>query len=113
MNISTKPTTGKQLQQAINERLITVVNVKTSNKDTNEIQDITPQQFMTDLDFYTKAGIFADSLDFKYGIADRETSQVDIGYMSSYCNLCIRVALKLCGSVKLEDVTAQLINNEW
>ena len=66
MSMNTKPTTGKKLQDAIRKKMVMVVDVQIDNKDTNKIRAVTPEQFVTDLDFYMESGIFADSLDFNY-----------------------------------------------
>jgi len=103
-----KPTTGKKLQDAIHKKMVTVVDVHIDNKDTNKIRGVTPEQFVTDLDFYMESGIFADSLDFKYGIVGKDMLQVNIGYMSCYCSNCIKVILKLCNGTLMDNVDAQL-----
>ncbi len=105
---STRPTTAKNLQKAIKNNLVTVINAQTEYKDTNEVQTITAEQFMTDLDFYVESGIFSDSLDFKFSVTGKEFLQVEIGYMSCYCQRCITVTLKLCESVTLDEVKKQL-----
>ena len=108
MSMNTKPTTGKKLQDVIRKKLVTVVGVQVDNKDINKIRVVTPEQFITDLDFYMESGIFADSLDFKYGIAGKDMLQVNIGYMSCYCSNCIEVKLKLNEGTLMDDANAQL-----
>lgn len=108
MSMNTKPTTGKKLQDVIRKKLVTVVGVQIDNKDTNKIRAVTPEQFVTDLDFYMESGIFADSLDFKYGITGKDMLQVNIGYMSCYCSNCIEVKLKLNEGTLMDDANAQL-----
>lgn len=108
MSMNTKPTTGKKLQDVIRKKLVTVVGVQVDNKDINKIRVVTPEQFITDLDFYMESGIFADSLDFKYGIAEKDMLQVNIGYMSCYCSNCIEVKLKLNEGTLMDDANAQL-----
>ena len=107
MSMNTKPTTGKKLQDVIRKKLVTVVGVQVDNKDINKIRVVTPEQFITDLDFYMESGIFADSLDFKYGIAGKDMLQVNIGYMSCYCSNCIEVKLKLNEGTLMDDANAQ------
>ena len=106
--MNTKNTTAQNLQKAIKNHLITVINAHTECKDTDEVTTITPEQFMTDLDFYLKSGIFADSLDFKYKVTGKEFVQIHVGYMSSYCQHCIVATLKLCDGVIMEDVIKKL-----
>lgn len=105
---STRPTTAKNLQKAIKNHLVTVVNAQTECKDTDEVQTITAEQFVTDLDFYMESGIFSDSLDFKYKITGKEFLQIQIGYMSSFCQHCITATLKLCDGITMEQVEKQL-----
>ena len=104
---STRPTTAKNLQKAIKNHLVTVVNAQTECKDTNEVQTITTEQFITDLNFYMESGIFSDSLDFKYRITGKEFLQVEVGYMSSFCQCSIEVTLRLCDGVTLDEATKQ------
>ena len=105
---STRPTTAKNLQKAIKNHLVTVVNAQTECKDTNEVQTITTEQFITDLNFYMESGIFSDSLDFKYKITGKEFLQIQVGYMSSFCQNCITATLKLCDGIMMEQVEKQL-----
>lgn len=105
---STRPTTAKNLQKAIKNNLVTVVNAQTECKDTDEVQTISAEQFVTDLDFYVESGIFSDSLDFKYRITGNEFLQIEVGYMSSFCQCCITVTLRLCDGVILDEATKQL-----
>ncbi|UMY98860.1 hypothetical protein H8S51_011085 [Roseburia rectibacter] len=105
---STRPTTAKNLQKAIKNHLVTVVNAQTECKDTDEVQTITAEQFVTDLDFYMESGIFSDSLDFKYKITGKEFLQIQVGYMSSFCQHCITATLKLCDGIMMEQVEKQL-----
>ena len=70
--MNTKNTTAQNLQKAIKNHLITVINAQAISKDTQETKPVTPEQFMTDLDFYMESGIFADTLDFKFGITDND-----------------------------------------
>lgn len=108
MSMSTKPTTAKNLQKAIKNHLVTVVNAQTECKDTNEIYTITAEQFVTDLDFYVESGIFSDSLDFKFAVTGKEFLQIQVGYMSCYCQHCIIATLKLCNGVTMEQTEKQL-----
>lgn len=108
MNMSTRPTTAKNLQKAIKDHLVTVVNAQTECKDVHEVQTITPEQFMTDLDFYMESGIFSDSLDFKFAVTGKDFLQIQVGYMSSFCQHCITATLKVCDGVAMEQVQKQL-----
>ena len=105
---NTKPTTAKNLQKAIKNQLVTVVNAQTECKDTDEVITVTPEQFVNDLDFYRESGIFADSLDFKFAVTGKEFLQIQVGYMSCYCQHCIIATLKLCDGVTMEQAEKQL-----
>lgn len=106
--MNTKNTTAQNLRKAIKDHLVTVVNAQTECKDTDELQTITAEQFVTDLDFYMESGIFSDSLDFKYKITGKEFLQIQVGYMSSFCQHCITATLKLCDGIMMEQVEKQL-----
>lgn len=106
--MNTKNTTAKNLQKAIKNNLVTVVNAQTECKDTDEVQTITAEQFMTDLDFYVESGIFSDSLDFKFAVTGKDFLQIQVGYMSSFCQHCITATLKVCDGVAMEQVQKQL-----
>ena len=108
MSRNTKNTTAKNIQKAIKDHLVTVVSAQTECKDTDEVNVITGDQFITDLDFYVESGIFSDSLDFKFSVAGKEFLQVKVGYMSCYCQQCITVILKLSESATMEQVEKQL-----
>lgn len=106
--MNTKNTTAQNLQKAIKNHLITVINAQAFSKDTQETKPVTPEQFMTDLDFYMESGIFADTLDFKFGITDNDTLQIKVGYMSCYCDHCIKITAKLCDSVTIDETIEQM-----
>ena len=82
---------GKQLLQAIKDKVIVVTSVTAQNKDFQTLpQRIIPDKFTEDLEFYMESGIFADGLDvmFEPTKADIEFS---IGRMSSFLDYCICV----------------------
>lgn len=108
MSMSMKPTTAQKFQNAIQNHLIKITDVQTTSKDTQEIKIVTPEQFKNDLDFYMESGIFADTLDFKFGIASDDTLQIEVGYMSCYCNNSIKITAKLCESVTMGETMEQL-----
>ena len=104
MGMNTKHTTARQLQKAINDKLVTIVSAKVESKDSDhETKTIPADQFKNDSDFYMESGIFADTLDFKYELQDKILT-VDIGYMSCYCDKCITVNLSVNDGVSKEDL---------
>lgn len=103
MGIGTKNTTATNLQKALDQNLLTVINAKVESKDDHETKTITPEQFKNDLDFYMESGVFADSIDFKYELIGNDL-KVYIGNMSSYCNDCITVEMVVNDGVDKNDL---------
>lgn len=104
MGINTKHTTARQLQKAINDKLVNIISAKVESKELDhESKTITAYQFKNDLNYYMESGIFADTLDFKYALQDK-TLSVDIGYMSCYCDKCITVNLSVNDGVNIDDL---------
>ena len=101
-------TTAKNLQQVINDHRVAVIEVQTEDKETDEVKEITPEQFQKDLDNYVNSGILSESLDFKYEITGPLDLIVRIGYMALYCNYCITANLCLCDDEIMEHVKACL-----
>ena len=101
-------TTAKNLQQIINDGLATIVDVQAEDKETGKISSFTAEQFCKDLDKYVDAGIFSESLDFKYEIKDGEHLQLRIGSMSLYCNNSITATLSLSDDTTMEQVKDRL-----
>ena len=90
-------TTAKNLQQVINDHLVSVVDVQAEDKETGKIRSFTAEQFSKDLANYISAGVFSESLDFKYEIKDSEHLQI-------YCNNCITATLCLSDDTTMEQV---------
>ena len=103
MSMINKHTTARQLQTAIDSDIVTITNIKVESKDDYSVKEITPNQFKDNLDFYLESGIFADSLDCKYGMQGDGLS-VDIGNMSPYCDSCITVNLIINDGVSRENL---------
>lgn len=101
-------TTAKNLQQVINDGLVSVIDVQVEDKETDEVKEITAEQFSKDLDSYINSGIFSESLDFKYDITGPLDLNVRIGHMSLYCNNCITATLCLDDDEIMEHVKACL-----
>lgn len=101
-------TTAKNLQQVINDGLVSVIEVQTEDKETDEVKEITAEQFCKDLENYINAGIFSESIDFRYDIKDSGHLQIRIGQMSLYCNNCITATLSLSDDITMEQVKDRL-----
>ena len=102
MGIHMKSTTAGNLQKAINDNLVTIISAKSQSKDGDSEKIITKDQFKDNLDFYMESGIFADTLDFKYMIHENNLT-VDIGFMSSFCDVCITVEMVVNDGVAVKD----------
>lgn len=100
----TRRTTAKNLQQVINDGLATIADIQAEDKETGKIRSFTAEQFCKDLANYISAGVFSESLDFKYDIKDGEHLQVRVGFLSLYCNNCITATLCLSNGVTVEQV---------
>lgn len=103
MGIGTKNTTATNLQKALDQNLVTVINAKVESKDDDGTKTITPEQFKNDLDFYLESGVFADSIDFKYELSGNDLI-VYAGNMSSFCEVCITVELNVNDGVTKENL---------
>lgn len=101
-------TTAKNLQQVINDHLVSVVDVQAEDKETGDVSFFTAEHLCNDLDNYISAGIFSESLDFRYGVKDSGHLQIRIGQMSLYCNNSITVTLSLSDDVTMEQVKDRL-----
>ena len=97
-------TTAKNLLQVINDGLATIADIQAEDKETGQITSFTAEQFSKDLANYILAGVFSESLDFRYDIKDGEHLQVRVGFMSLYCNNCITATLCLCDDTTMEQV---------
>lgn len=101
--MSTRETTANNLQKVIDEKLVTLQNVRIESKDIEKKEKvITPDQFKENLDFHMESGIFADTLDFKYELCGSNLT-VYIGNMSSYCDRCITVELLVNDDVDVKE----------
>lgn len=88
--------------------MVAVIEVQTEDKETDEVKEITAEQFCKDLDSYINSGIFSESLDFRYDITGPLDLTVRIGYMSLYCNNCITATLCLCDDTTMKQVKDRL-----
>lgn len=101
-------TTAKNLQQVINDGLVSIADIQAEDKETGQITSFTAEQFSKDLDNYVSAGVFSESLDFRYDIKNSGHLQLRVGQMSLYCNNCITATLCLSDDVTMEQVKACL-----
>lgn len=107
----TRTTTSKDLCRAIEEGFVEISNASVITKaaiDHEEKIVLTPDQFMKDLHNYMQSGIFADTLDFKFEKCGDGFLVVKIGYVSAYCDHCIKVVLKVCDGVTMDAAIEKL-----
>ena len=103
MSMTTRHTCAANLQNALDNKLVTIKSVTVESKDDHGSKTITVEQFKNDLDFYMESGVFADSLDFKYALYDTELT-VYIGNLSCYCDKCITVEMIANNDVDRNDL---------
>ena len=99
---------AEKLKNVLDYRLVTVVSAQTECKDTEEIENITPEQFIKDLNSYVNSGIFSDSLDFVVKQTGEEFMQIKVDYKSSCLIYCITCTLRLCEGVTMEAAYKEL-----
>lgn len=108
MSMIKHPTSSGNLIKAINGNMVTVTIVVLYYKGEDKTESITPEAFISDLEFYDESGIFADSIDFKYLRAGKENLLVQIGNMSPFCDHSIAVFLQVNDGISMDDVETQL-----
>lgn len=101
--MTTRHTSAANLQEALDQNLVTIKSVNVESKDDHGSKTITAEQFKNDLDFYMESGVFADTLDFKYTLYDTELT-VYIGNLSCYCDKCITAELIVNAGVDKNDL---------
>ena len=108
MSMIKHPTSARNIIKAINGNMVSVTNAVLHYKDEDKTESITPEALISDLEFYSESGIFADSIDFKYSRAGKENLLVQIGNTSPYCNCSIAVALQVNDGISMDDVDNRL-----
>lgn len=106
-----KITTSKDLCRAIEEGFVEISGVSVITKaaiDHEEEIVLTPEQFIKDLHIYMGSGIFSDTLDFKFEKCGVGFLMVKIGYVSAYCNHCIKVVLQVCDGVTMDAAVKKM-----
>lgn len=104
-----RKTTANRLLKAITDNLVSVTSAVV-NHDEGMKEPISDEKFKEDLEFYVNSGIFADTIDFAYEIAE-DKLHIAIGKASCYCYDDIDVTLQLSNGVDMETVTKQLYEN--
>lgn len=108
MSMIKRPTSARNLMQAIKDNMVTVTNAVLYYKDADKAESITTEAFISDLEFYSESGIFADSIDFRYFRTGKEKLIIQAGNMSPYCDCSILVEVCANDGVTRDDVETQL-----
>lgn len=108
MSIDKKSTNTKNLMNVIKNKMVFITSVELCYKDEDHIESIEPEAFVTDLEFYSESGIFADSIEFQYRKTGTENLQINAGSMSPYCNYSIVVNLHVNESITMGEVEREL-----
>lgn len=106
-----KTTTSRDLSRAIEDGFVEISTVSVITKAAIDYEEeivFTPDQFMQDLHTYMQSGIFSDTLDFKFEKCGDGFLVVKIGYVSAYCDHCIKVVLKVCDVVTMDAAAQKL-----
>ena len=108
MSIIKHPTSARNIIKAINGNMVTITNAVLYYKGEDKTESITPEAFISDLEFYSESGIFADSIDFRYFRTGKEKLIIQAGNMSPYCECSILVEVCANDGVTRDDVETQL-----
>lgn len=106
-----RQTTASKILEVINQHLVTIGSIQVKDKETSVKRELSPEQFITDLEFYLESGIFADTIDFEYKTVSTDVLQVQAGYMSSACDKCIDIKMCMCDGVDMQQVDKLLMKD--
>ena len=106
-----RQTTASKILEVINQHLVTIDSIQVKDKETSVKRELSPEQLITDLEFYLESGVFADTLDFEYKAVDTGTLLVQAGYMSSACDKCIDIKMCMCDGVDMQQVDKSLMKD--
>ena len=102
MSMIKHPTSARNIIKAINGNMVSVTNAVLHYKGEDKTEGIKPEALISDLEFYSESGIFADSIDFRYAKTNDRTLLVP------YCDCSIAVALQVNDGISMDDVETQL-----
>ncbi|MCC3399511.1 hypothetical protein D4759_31380 [Clostridiales bacterium AHG0011] len=108
MSMIKHPTSARNIIKAINGNMVSVTNAVLHYKGEDKTEGIKPEALISDLEFYSESGIFADSIDFRYAKTNDRTLLVQAGNTSPYCDCSIAVALQVNDGISMDDVETQL-----
>ena len=104
----TSTLSARNIIKAINGNMVSVTNVVLYYKGEDKSESITPESLISDLEFYSESGIFADSIDFRYFRTGKEKLIIQAGNMSPYCDCSILVEVCANDGVTRDNVETQL-----
>ena len=108
MSMIKHPTSARNIIKAINGNMVSVTNAVLHYKGEDKTEGIKPEALISDLEFYSESGIFADSIDFRYAKTNDRTLLVQAGNTSPYCDCSILVEVCANDGVTRDDVETQL-----
>lgn len=108
MSVIKYPTSARNIIKAIKGNMVSVTNAVLHYKGEDKSESITPEALISDLEFYSESGIFANSIDFRYFRTGKEKLIIQAGNMSPYCDCSILVEVCANDGVTRNDVEAQL-----
>lgn len=108
MSVIKYPTSARNIIKAIKGNMVSVTNAVLHYKGEDKSESITPEALISDLEFYSESGIFANSIDFRYFRTGKEKFIIQAGNMSPYCDCSILVEVCANDGVTRNDVEAQL-----
>ncbi len=108
MSMIKYPTSARNIMKAINDNMVSVTNAVLHYKGEDKTENITSESLISDLEFYSESGIFADSIDFRYFRTGKEKLIIQAGNMSPYCDCSILVEVCANDGITRDDVETQL-----
>lgn len=108
MSVIKYPTSARNIIKAIKGNMVSVTNAVLHYKGEDKTESITSESLISDLEFYSESGIFANSIDFRYFRTGKEKFIIQAGNMSPYCDCSILVEVCANDGVTRNDVEAQL-----
>lgn len=102
-------TSAKNVLKAINDKLVTVTNVQLEYEDApHAIESIEPEQFITDLEFYSKSGVFSDTIDLTYTKTGKRYLVILAERFSTFLKCRLVVNMRFNEGIEMEKIEEQL-----
>lgn len=99
-------TSTKQLLEAVTNNLLQVRKAKCSYKSSNQIDELSRETFLENLQFICESGVFADFVDwhFERNLSEKDEFVFDSGAMNPYSEAIVTVYLRVCDGVNVEEL---------